>query len=106
MKEGGLSLWLKIRFAIWKLTGRLLSSNLSMEAKHTIFAQKNVKNNLNLGPNSMRVSRKKAVSSLRLAIGNMCRCEARERTRQATSSYFSLENPQAEFTALPSFRSV
>ena len=40
-----------------------------MEAKHTIFAQKSAKNNLNFGLNSMRVSREKAVSSLRLAIG-------------------------------------
>jgi len=39
-----------------------------MEAKHTIFAQKSAKNNLNFGLNSMRVSREKAVSSLRLAI--------------------------------------
>jgi hypothetical protein len=31
-----------------------------METKHTIFAQKNVKNNLNLDPNSMRVSRKES----------------------------------------------
>jgi hypothetical protein len=28
-----------------------------MEAKHTIFAQKSAKNNLNFGLNSMRVSR-------------------------------------------------
>ena len=57
------------RFAIPKLTSGLLSSNLSMEAKHTIFAQKNAKNSLNFGLNSMRVSREKAVSGLRLAIG-------------------------------------
>ena len=36
-----------------EVESRLLSSNLSMEAKHTIFAQKNAKNNLNLGPNSI-----------------------------------------------------
>ena len=40
---------------------RLLSSNLSTEAKHIIFAQKNAKNNLNFGLNSMHVSRKKAL---------------------------------------------
>ena len=40
-----------------------------MQAKHTIFAQKNVKNNLNLGPNSTHVLREKAVQGLRLAIG-------------------------------------
>jgi hypothetical protein len=40
-----------------------------MEAKRIIFAQKSAKNNLNFGLNSMRVSREKAVSSLRLAIG-------------------------------------
>ena len=34
---------------------RLLSSNLSMQAKRTIFAQKNVKNSLNSGQNSMHV---------------------------------------------------
>ena len=59
----------EIRFAIRKLTSGLLSSNLSMEAKHTIFAQKSAKNNLNFGLNSTPVSREKAVSSLRLAIG-------------------------------------
>jgi Flp pilus assembly pilin Flp len=36
-----------------EVESRLLSSKLSMEAKHTIFAQKNAKNNLNLGPNSI-----------------------------------------------------
>ena len=40
-----------------------------MEVKHTIFAQENVKNNLNLGPNSMHVLPKNAVQGLRLAIG-------------------------------------
>jgi len=40
-----------------------------MEAKHTIFAQKSAKNNLNFGLNSTPVWREKAVSSLRLAIG-------------------------------------
>ena len=64
-----LPLWRKTRFVIRKLTSRLLSSNLSMEVKHTIFAQKNVKNNLNLGPNSTHVLREKAVQGLRLAIG-------------------------------------
>ena len=64
-----MSPWPKIRFAIWKLTSRPLSSNLSTEAKRIIFAQKSAKNNLNFGLNSMRVSREKAVSSLRLAIG-------------------------------------
>ncbi len=64
-----MSPWPEIRFAIRKLTSGPLSSNLSMEAKHTIFAQKSAKNNLNFGLNSMRVSREKAVSSLRLAIG-------------------------------------
>jgi hypothetical protein len=59
----------EIRFAIRKLTSGRLSSNLSMEAKHTIFAQKSAKNNSNFGLNSTRVSREKAVSSLRLAIG-------------------------------------
>jgi uncharacterized protein YcsI (UPF0317 family) len=39
-----------------------------MAVKHTIFAQKNVKNNLNLAPNSMQVLPKKAVQGLRLAI--------------------------------------
>jgi hypothetical protein len=38
---------------------RLLSSNLNMEAKHTIFAQKSAKSNLNSGLSSIRVSRKK-----------------------------------------------
>ena len=55
---GGLS-WPKIRFAIWKLTKRLLSSNLSMQVRHTIFAQQNAKNNLNLGQNNMHVLHKK-----------------------------------------------
>jgi YHS domain-containing protein len=32
-----------------------------MEAKYIAFVQKNVKNNLTLGPNSMRVSRKNAM---------------------------------------------
>jgi hypothetical protein len=40
-----------------------------MEAKRIIFAQKSARNNLNFGLNSMHVSREKAVSSLRLAIG-------------------------------------
>ena len=33
------------------------------------FAQKNAKNNLKPGPSSMHVSRKKTVSSLRVAVG-------------------------------------
>lgn len=33
------------------------TSDLSMQAKRTIFAQKNVKNNLNSGQNRSRVSR-------------------------------------------------
>jgi hypothetical protein len=40
-----------------------------MAVKHIIFAQKNVKNNLNLGPNSTHVLREKAMQGLRLAIG-------------------------------------
>jgi len=36
-----------------------------MEAKHTIFVQKNAKNSLNLGPNSMHVLRRKECSFLR-----------------------------------------
>lgn len=58
----------EIRFAIRKLTSGPLSSNLSMEAKDTIFAQKSAKNNLNFGLNSMRVSREKAVSSLAIGL--------------------------------------
>jgi len=54
--------WLKTLFAMWKLTRRLLSTNLSMQARRTIFAQQNAKNNLNLGQNNMRVPRKKDVS--------------------------------------------
>jgi hypothetical protein len=52
-----MSPWPEIRFAIRRLTSGPLSSNLSMEAKHTIFVQKSAKNNLNFGLNSMRVSR-------------------------------------------------
>jgi hypothetical protein len=41
-----------------KLTSRLPSSHLSMEARRTTSAQKNAKNNLNLGQSSMRVPHK------------------------------------------------
>src|ERR1043166_5209507 len=48
---------------MWKLTSNPPSSNLSMEAKHIISAQRIAKNNLNFGLNSTRVRREKAVSS-------------------------------------------
>lgn len=51
----------RIRFAIWKWMNRQLSSNLNTEARLTICAQKDAKNNLKPGPSSMHVSRKKTV---------------------------------------------